>query len=132
MGAGQAYSGVTRGEEARIARNSFESGQIAEKMIGDDTLIGHSREDGAIQSLEVHLRGVARLAEKFARPFSAAGWAAVAGLLHDDGKALAAFQTRIRNLMEDKSAPRVDHSTPGAKYAAEEICDPPAARGRGL
>ncbi|MEX2445564.1 MAG: HD domain-containing protein [Alkalispirochaeta sp.] len=57
-------------------------------MIEHDILIGHSREDGAIQPLEDHLRGVARIAEEFGRRFSAAGWAAAAGILHDDGKAL--------------------------------------------
>lgn len=96
-------------------------------MIDKDLLIGHSREDGAIQPLEDHLRGVARIAESFGRRFSAAGWAAAAGLLHDDGKALPQFQSRIRNLMEGKPASRVDHSTPGAKYVADNISDPPGA-----
>jgi CRISPR-associated endonuclease/helicase Cas3 len=96
-------------------------------MIEDDVLIGHSREDGAIQPLEDHLRGVARIAAEFGRRFSAAGWAAAAGILHDDGKALPEFQTRIRKLMEDKPAARVDHSSPGARYVADNISHPPGA-----
>lgn len=96
-------------------------------MIEDDVLIGHSREDGAVQPLEDHLRGVARIAEEFGRSFSAGGWAAAAGILHDDGKALPEFQTRIRNLMADKPAARVDHSTPGARYVADNISYPPGA-----
>lgn len=93
----------------------------------ENELIGHSREDGEIQRLEDHLRGVASLAGQFASAFSARGWGVAAGLLHDDGKALSAFQERIRKLMAGQSAQRVDHSTPGAKFASEFIHQPKGA-----
>jgi CRISPR-associated endonuclease/helicase Cas3 len=45
-----------------------------------------------------------------------AKWGLAAGLLHDDGKAANAFQQRIRG-----AGIRVDHSTPGARYAADHL-----------
>lgn len=66
------------------------------------------------QGLEEHLLGVAKLAEEFAAVFGAGEWGEMSGLLHDAGKATAAFQRRL-----DGSSERVDHSTYGARLAQE-------------
>ncbi|PNU21070.1 CRISPR-associated helicase/endonuclease Cas3 [Geothermobacter hydrogeniphilus] len=67
------------------------------------------------QPLEEHLRGVAELAEKFSAAFGAGDWGRLAGLLHDAGKATSRFIERLEG-----SSRRVDHSTFGARLAAEE------------
>ncbi len=67
------------------------------------------------QSLGVHLQNVASLASGFAAVFGAGDWGRFAGLLHDAGKATAAFQRRLEG-----SAERVDHSTFGARLAREK------------
>lgn len=87
----------------------------------EDVLIGHSKEDGTIQALETHLLNVAETAETFCKQFGSGPWGYAAGLLHDDGKAIDAFQLRIRALMQGRSAKRVDHSTPGAKFAENNV-----------
>ncbi len=113
---------------AGIATEWGENGPMeTESVDSSGALIGHSREDGQIQPLEAHLRGVASLAGQFAEQFSCRGWGVYAGLLHDDGKALPAFQRRIRRLMAGESAERADHSTPGAKFVAEKLDDPKGA-----
>lgn len=89
--------------------------------------IGHSRDDGALQPLEDHLRGVAGRAEEFAAAFGCPGWGTASGLLHDDGKARPPYQNRIRALIRGESAVRVDHSTPGAKLAIENVAEPAGA-----
>jgi len=66
------------------------------------------------QPLDAHLENVAKLAEGFAAVFGAGEWGRLAGLLHDAGKATAAFQRRLEG-----SSQRVDHSTFGARLAAE-------------
>lgn len=66
------------------------------------------------QPLDEHLEGVARLAEKFAAVFEAGDWGRFAGLLHDAGKAIEAFQRRLEG-----STQRVDHATFGAQLAQE-------------
>lgn len=66
------------------------------------------------QTLDEHLEGVARLAEEFATVFGAGDWGRFAGLLHDAGKATAAFQRRLEG-----SPQRVDHATFGAQLAKE-------------
>lgn len=52
--------------------------------------LAHVRQDsdGSFVShdLEEHLRGVARLSEKFASAFGSAEWGSLAGLWHDLGK----------------------------------------------
>ncbi|MDR2800923.1 MAG: CRISPR-associated endonuclease Cas3'' [Desulfovibrio sp.] len=67
------------------------------------------------QTLREHLTAVGELTEIFAGRFGAASWGWPAGLLHDIGKAGAKFQRRVRgeNL-------RVDHSTAGARQAAQD------------
>jgi CRISPR-associated endonuclease/helicase Cas3 len=98
------------------------------KLIDDPSfLIGHSREDGALQPLEDHLRGVAHQAGAFADAFGCCNWGIVSGLLHDDGKGLSPYQRRIRALVRGENAQRADHSTPGAKFAVERIPKPPGA-----
>lgn len=64
------------------------------------------------QSLEDHLKNVAKNAQCFADNFGAKEWGRCAGLLHDSGKATTAFQKRLEGSPE-----RVDHSTYGAKIA---------------
>ena len=76
--------------------------------------IAHTREDGAVQRVDEHLRGTARLAAQFAADFDAKALGAVCGFLHDIGKYSGAFQARIR--APERHA-TVDHSTAGAKEA---------------
>lgn len=87
--------------------------------VPDNAAIAHRSEDGRDQALSEHLRNVAQRAGEFAAAFGAEGWGRASGLLHDDGKASPAFQRRIRG-----AAIRVDHSTPGAKYATENLKAP--------
>lgn len=64
--------------------------------------IAHVRDDGhgafVIHDLDEHLRGVARLAEEFARDFGSADWARVAGVWHDLGKYSKEFQWHIKSV----------------------------------
>ncbi|MDO4548279.1 MAG: CRISPR-associated helicase Cas3' [Clostridia bacterium] len=76
--------------------------------------IGHKRDDGKAQPLRDHLYGVARLAEDFARPFSAGGHAALTGDLHDVGKYGSDAQARMK---DPKRVKKVDHSTAGVQQA---------------
>ncbi|WP_300162729.1 CRISPR-associated endonuclease Cas3'' [Solidesulfovibrio sp.] len=68
----------------------------------------------AWQTLPEHLHAVAKRAAKFADAFGAGTWGHAAGLLHDAGKYTEAFQRRLAG-----GAERVDHSTAGAKLAAD-------------
>jgi CRISPR-associated endonuclease/helicase Cas3 len=65
--------------------------------------------------LECHLRQVAVLAEERAAKFGAASLGALCGLLHDLGKYSDEFQARLRG-----ATTRVDHSTAGARVAAQK------------
>ncbi len=66
------------------------------------------------QPLRDHLLAVADQAKSFASAFGAAEFGWVAGALHDAGKATKEFQLRL----EDPRL-RVDHSSAGARIAAE-------------
>ena len=89
--------------------------------------IAHTRQDGETQSLKVHLRNTAEMAARFADSFEVRAWGRAVGILHDDGKALRPFQMRIRKLASGEAAERVDHSTPGAKFASEYLNTPQGA-----
>ena len=73
------------------------------------------------QNIETHLKNVAEMAARFAKPFDAAAWAYPAGLWHDLGKYDLPYQIYI-GAASDKNDPlktpgRTDHSTAGAKHA---------------
>jgi len=74
------------------------------------------------QPLEEHLLNVAKLAAKFAKPFSGEEWARIARLLHDMGKYSKAFQQYLGSAQkfdshEGEISKRVDHSSAGAQLA---------------
>lgn len=86
--------------------------------------------------LDEHLREVGSLAADFAEKFGAKEWGRCAGLLHDLGKYLPAFQKMIReandpekvHVEDDEDQPaagkqRVDHSSAGALYALNRLGD---------
>ena len=97
--------------------------------------IAHFRErDGAHQSLETHLQGVAKLASEFAAKFSLKSQGELIGLLHDLGKYSAAFQTYIQSatglLNQDDDEEfvdaaglkgKIDHSTSGAQFIWQHL-----------
>jgi CRISPR-associated endonuclease/helicase Cas3 len=87
-----------------------------------DPMLAHASENGRVQLLAEHLRNTAKKSGDFAAAFGAENWGKAAGLLHDDGKTAAAFQRRIRG-----TSLRVDHSTPGARYASEHLAVPKGA-----
>ncbi len=105
--------------------------------LSDQEPVAHIRYDADgtrhIHPLSAHLKNTARRAAAFAEPFDSADWAALAGLWHDLGKYQPAFQRYIRAKADaeainahiedlENSAPkRVDHSTPGAFYAAQSL-----------
>ena len=66
------------------------------------------------QLLTSHLQAVATLAQTNAAKFGAADWGHIVGLLHDLGKYSAEFQGKL-----DGDISRVDHSTAGARLAAD-------------
>jgi CRISPR-associated endonuclease/helicase Cas3 len=71
------------------------------------------------EPLAAHLDAVARRAAEFATPFGWAETARLAGQLHDIGKFSAKFQAYIKDSMAGRPVTRVDHSTAGARVAAE-------------
>lgn len=73
---------------------------------------GYSRQSW--QLLSSHLLAVAEQSMSHAAKFDAADWGHAAGLLHDLGKYSAEFQGKL-----DGDIGRVDHSTAGARVAAE-------------
>jgi CRISPR-associated endonuclease/helicase Cas3 len=90
------------------------------EVMMEEPVLAHRSEDGKReQTLADHLQATARIAGEFAAAFGAENWGRAAGLLHDDGKASPEFQGRIRG-----ASIRVDHSTPGAKYAVERFAAP--------
>ena len=81
------------------------------------TFIGHSSEDGRLQSLKKHLEKTGELAGIFADAFDAKEWGEIAGIYHDIGKYSAEFQNRILG-----NGNKVDHSTAGAKEIQKTNC----------
>jgi CRISPR-associated endonuclease/helicase Cas3 len=96
--------------------------------------IAHQRKaDGAEQSVEEHLLGVAETAKSFAAKIRLAEQGELIGLLHDLGKYSKEFQTYFRSAVglinpdEDDFVDarglkgKVDHSTAGAQLVWEEL-----------
>lgn len=83
------------------------------------------------ETLLEHLNKVEDSASTFAESFGARPWGQVLGRCHDLGKLSDEFQLRLRNSGaasidagsedEDTSKKRVDHSTFGARFAAEAV-----------
>ncbi|MGE3149239.1 MAG: CRISPR-associated helicase Cas3' [Pseudorhodoplanes sp.] len=73
------------------------------------------------QSLAEHLEAVADHAAENAKKFGADEWGRMAGLLHDIGKYSREFQIER---LEKKDGRRVDHSSAGARIAAERYGRP--------
>lgn len=91
-------------------------------------LLAHVREDDhqkwIVHDIKDHLRGVAKIAKKFAAKFSCKDWLEAAALLHDMGKGSEAFQNKIKlSSGYDPEAHIKDgegqapHSTHGAVWA---------------
>ena len=85
--------------------------------------VTHLREDGSYQPLKEHLEGTATRSAKFAASFGASFHAERTALLHDIGKYSPNGQRRQR---DPEHTAKVDHSTAGAKAAAD-LDDMPAA-----
>ena len=85
--------------------------------------VTHLREDGSYQPLKEHLEGTATRSAKFAASFGASSHAERTALLHDIGKYSPNGQRRQR---DPEHTAKVDHSTAGAKAAAD-FGDMPAA-----
>jgi CRISPR-associated endonuclease/helicase Cas3 len=68
------------------------------------------------ETLDDHLEAVACKSASFAEKFGAGDWGRVAGELHDIGKLSQEFQARLQG-----SAKSVDHSTAGARIAADHL-----------
>lgn len=81
--------------------------------------VAHISEDGSVQTLEDHLKGVARLASEFASKFGEKELGYFMGALHDIGKYSDEFQDYIRKAVAnpESSFPKVDHSSAGAYEA---------------
>jgi CRISPR-associated endonuclease/helicase Cas3 len=93
-----------------------------EDITSPDLILAHRSENGRVQLLSEHLTNTAQKAGEFAAVFGAEMWGRAAGLLHDDGKASAPFQKRLRGMRI-----RIDHSTPGAKHAFNHLRSPKGA-----
>lgn len=78
--------------------------------------IAHLRVDGTTQTLEEHLRGTADLCSDFASTIGMAEAGKVMGLLHDLGKATAAFNDYIQSDDSEHLRGSIDHSTAGAQF----------------
>jgi len=78
--------------------------------------------------LEDHLRAVGARAAEFAEAFGSAEWGRAAGVWHDLGKYRTAFQDMLRQAQDEDAhveregtSARVDHSSPGAIYAQDQL-----------
>lgn len=102
--------------------------------MSDFRTIAHRRDgDGATQSLEAHLLGVANIARSLAAKLGLNEQGEVLGLLHDLGKYSGEFQTYLQSAVglinpdEDDYVDasglkgKVDHSTAGAQLVWEEL-----------
>ena len=97
--------------------------------------IAHQRKiDGAIQSLEDHLLGAARMSCMYAKKLNLESQGELIGLLHDLGKYSHAFQSYIKSavglLNQDEDEEfvdavslkgKIDHSTAGAQLVWKEL-----------
>lgn len=86
--------------------------------------IAHIREsDYEIQSVQVHLNNVARIARMYGEELGFGAHAELAGLLHDMGKFTKHFTTYIKNAVihGEIVSKKIDHSTAGAKYLYEKF-----------
>lgn len=83
-----------------------------------NTLYAH-KNDTKEQTIEEHLKNVAKLASEFAENFSNSDWAKYAGLFHDLGKAFSDWQN---HLLEGTSTP-INHSEAGAYIAYKKFCE---------
>ena len=107
-----------------------------EKVItSQDSPIAHHREsDGAIQTLEQHLHGVASMSCLYAKKLNLEDQGELIGLLHDLGKYSQAFQSYIKSaaglLNQDEDEEfvdaaglkgKIDHSTAGAQLIWQEL-----------
>lgn len=80
------------------------------------------------QSLDEHLRGVARLAEGFASVFGSGKWGLAGGISHDCGKGREEWQRYLKTksgydeeaTLETQKG-KLDHSTPSAKFSEEVL-----------
>lgn len=95
------------------------------------TTYAHSKEGEppeSWQTLEVHLKNVAGMAQTFASRFSSGNWAYLAGLWHDLGKYSLEFQNRLLSFNDpdahiEPKCGRPDHSTAGAQHAYDKLKD---------
>lgn len=78
--------------------------------------VTHLREDGSYQPLKEHLEGTAELSAEFTASFGLSSHAKRTALLHDIGKYSPNGQRRQR---DPEHTAKVDHSTAGAKAAAD-------------
>jgi len=92
---------------------------VSLEAIDDMQNIAHLRVDGTIQTLEEHLRGTADLCSDFAGAIGMAETGRAIGLLHDLGKATAAFNDYIRSDDSEHLRGSIDHSTAGAQFLQE-------------
>ncbi|MDP1593836.1 MAG: CRISPR-associated helicase Cas3' [Gallionella sp.] len=104
-------------------------------MTPKDVMIAHHREsDGAIQTLEQHLRGVASMSGLYAQKLNLEDQGELIGLLHDLGKYSQVFQSYIKSavglLNQDEDEEfvdaaglkgKIDHSTAGAQLIWQEL-----------
>lgn len=100
--------------------SSVVDGQVLARIVPD------AEAGWRFQSLEDHLRGVARRAGEFGAAFGSADWAYLAGLYHDVGKCHPRFQGYLRassGYQPDagSAAKGFDHAITGASLAIERF-----------